>query len=681
MKAFFSALWAAVSLAAFGDAPITSLTTGTSVKLKTDYVPYVDVADKTQARTGTTKKIAPGSLFKSMSGQVNVLAAGATGDGATDDATAFTTAFASGYDILVPTGYSFYLGSHVTVPANTHLRISGTMVGPGGFIFSGSAVVDGGGTVNFTQSTEPRKFQFYQGDISVKDLRFVGSSTSHPWCLVTINDGTSKTITSFLVDGCTAVNCGYFVLREGGAIAGSTVKHAAITRNVMIDTTEADAIEWNDAPGSDVQTLIDSNIIDGVTYTGSGGTGFGIGYAGDYPVPVTMVNPAVGAVISNNTVRRVRAGIHAEYSQRVRISNNSVSMISKSYSPSAGINTAGIDIGGVWDLMVNGNFIVEVDNDLVAGWGILVSGGYASSVYSSNTRNVSILNNVLRNASIYVESQPQTVTTNSITAYEMDKVQDTALIGNRVSNGAMYIRGRGMQTLRGNDVWTSISKLGTNGAFSTKALAIDPAFYFGPWFDSRYRWNLLMEGNNARDEYGVSSFNITAALDDGSIVPGNQLIQATANNFGVNSAYNRFSAVNRTHYIPTNTVPTGPEFVIGDLLISQNGAYKAFVTTGGTSVPASDTYQVYASSTGLLNRGNASSVIWTTAHTMGQRLTLTYSGGATNVIVRKVYFDAGAPNGTYVMEVVSPTTGAACNLSGVLSGTITATYPITVTSY
>jgi hypothetical protein len=356
-------------------------------------------------------------------------------------------------------------------------------------------------------------------------------------------------------------------------------------------------------------------------------------------------------------------------------------MISKSYSPSAGINTAGIDIGGVWDLMVNGNFIAEVDNDLVEGWGILVSGGYASSIYSSNTRNVSIMNNVLRNASIYVESQPQTVTTNSITAYEMDKVQDTALIGNRVSNGAMYIRGRGMQTLRGNDVWASISKLGTNGAFSTKALAIDPAFYFGPWFDSRYRWNLLMEGNNARDEYGVSSFNITAALDDGSIVPGNQLIQATANNFGVNSTYNRFSAVNRTHYIPTNTVPTGPEFVTGDLLISQNGAYKAFVTTGGTSVPASDTYQVYASSTGLLNRGAANSLIWYNTHTAGQRLTLTYSGGATNVIVRKVYIDVSAPNGGYAMEVVSPTTGAACNLSGVLSGTITATYPITVTSY
>lgn len=661
------------------DTPISSLPTATTANPKLDGIPFLDASDKSQSRNGTTKKISPGSLEKIQTGMVNVRAAGAVGDGSTDDATAFTTAFASSYDVLVPAGYTFYLGSHVTVPAGTHLRIAGTVSGPGGFTFSGSARVDGGGTVNFSQDVEPRKFKLYQGDIAIKDLRFVGSSTSHPWCIVTINDGTSKTISSLIVEGCTAINCGYFVLREGGAITGSTVKRATIANNVVVDTTEADAIEWNDAPGSDTQVVITGNIIDGVTYSGAGGTGMGIGYAGDYPVPVTMANPAADAIISNNTVRKARVGIHAEYSKRVRISGNSVSLIAKSYSPAAALNTSGIEAFGVWDLTINGNFVSEVDNDLVQGWGLLIGGGYYASVYSSNTRNAWVGNNVLRNASVYIETQPQTSTANSITAYELDNVQDTALIGNRISNGALYIKGRGMQTLRGNDVWTSISKLGTNGAFSTKALYLDPQFYFGPNFDSRYRWNLIAEGNRAADEYGVSSFGVSSSLDSGSIVAGNQLIQATANNFGVASTYNRFSSANRTHYVSGTNVPYGPEFVTGDLLIGTGGTWKALVTTGGTSVPGTNTYQVYTSASGIIARGGTS-IDWTTTHTVGQRLTLTYSGGSTNVIVRKIYYDFSAPN-NQAIEVVSPTTGAACNLSGVLSGTITATSPITVQTF
>jgi hypothetical protein len=468
-------------------------------------------------------------------------------------------------------------------------------------------------------------------------------------------------------------------LREGGAVSGSTVKRATVANNVVIDTTEADAIEWNDAPGSDYQTVITGNIIDGVTYSGVGGTGMGIGYAGDYPVPVTMANPASDAIISNNTVRKTRVGIHAEYAKRVRISGNSVSLISKSYSPTAGLNTTGIEAFGVWDLMINGNFVSEVNNDLVEGWGLLVGGGYYASVYSSNPRNVWIENNVFRNASVYVETQPQTTTANSITAYELDDIQDTALIGNCISNGVLYVKGLGKQTLRGNDVWASISKLGTNGAFTTKAIYIDPQFYFGPNFDSRYRWNLIVEGNRAADEYGVSSFGISSSLDSSSIVAGNQLIQATANNFGIASAYNRVASVNRTHYVNGENVPHGPEFVTGDVLIGIGGNWKAIVTAGGTSVPEANTYQVYAASAGIINRASAS-IDWTATHTVGQRVTLNYSGGSTNVIVRKVYYDFSAPN-SQVLEVVSPTTGAPCNLFGIGSGTITATNPMSVQTF
>jgi hypothetical protein len=370
-----------------------------------------------------------------------------------------------------------------------------------------------------------------------------------------------------------------------------------------------------------------------------------------------------------------------EYSNRVRVSGNTVSTIDPSYSPNVSTPVSAIDLYGVWDCMVNGNAVTDVTGDMVTHAGIGVGGGYSGSSYVTSARNVYIIGNTLRNASISVTTTPQTTTANGVTAWELSNVQMSAIENNTIHNGGIYFKGRGTVAIRGNNAMVSIAKAGTAGAYFTTALYINPAFYFDTNFDSRYRFQLVLENNSCRDEFGNASFQITSALDDGSIVAGNQRILATGNNFGISSSYNRFSPVNRTHYINGSSVPYGPEFAAGDLLINTTGSYKAIVTTGGTSVPGADTYQVYGSSTGLLARQSGNTNAWSTTHMMGQKLTLTYSGGSTNVICQRIYIDAGAPNGNWVMEVVSPTTGAACNLSGVLSGTITATNPISVNSY
>ena len=681
MKAFFSALWAAFGLAALGDAPITSLTTGTSVKLKTDFVPYVDVADKTQARTGTTKKISPGSLFKSMSGVVNVVAAGATGDGSTDDTSSINTALGSGSEVVFPSGYTFNIAGQVTVPDGVHVHINGTITGSGNITCSGSVTMDGGGSFTMTQGADPRKIKVLQGTAVFRDLHFNGTSGDHPWCVIIYDDGTGKTVDSFTADGLTSSKCGYLVAREGRGFSGGTVKRAIITRCIAIDTAESDGITWNDTTGTDSSLLIDGCIVDGVTYSGTGFNGFGIAIAGYGTLPAVMNNSMLDAVVSNCTVRRCFSGIHAEYTKRLRVSGNTVSQIDPSYTPNVSTPVSAIDLYGVWDGTVNGNSVSEVTGDMVAHAGIGVGGGSSGSSYVTSARNIYVIGNTLRNASIAITTTPQTTTANGVTAWELSDVQMTAIENNTIHNGGIYYKGRGTVAIRGNNAMLNLSKAGATGTYVQTALYINPAFYFDTNFDSRYRFQLVLENNNCRDEFGNSSFAVSSALDDGSIVPGNQRVIATGNNFGISSSYNRESAVNRTHYITGSLVPYGPEFVTGDLLINTAGSYKAIVTAGGTQVPGADTYQVYNSATGLLARQAGNTNNFPGTHIMGQKLTLTYSGGSTNVIVQRIYNDGSAPNGGQVIEVVSPTTGAICNLSGVGSGTISATYPITVTSY
>lgn len=686
MKAFFSALWAAFGLSALGDSPITSLTTGTSVGLKTDFIPYVDVADKSQARTGTTKKIAPGSLYKSLSGVVNVLAAGAVGDGVADDTAAINTAMASGYEVVFPTGYTFYIGSAVSVPTNEIVHINGTVTGPGNFVCADSVTFDGGGKVTMTQGSDNRKIKAYSGAITVRDLHFIGTSSDNPSAVVIVSDGAARTVTSLIVEGCRTVNWGDLVAHEGldsGNVAnGSIVKRAIIRGNHMYNTLQGDAITWNATQGTDTDLLIDGNVIDTVNSSSGGYSGFAIGIAGSGGAAANFATVSSDIVIVNNIIRNVRTGIHVEFAKRVKISGNLVYNISTNYSTGSNIGQNGIEVAAIWDSVITDNFVSDVGNDWIGHYfGIASSGGYTNSTYTASVRNNYISRNTLRNASVYLESIPLVTNSNGNTAYELSDPPIMSFEGNAVNNGCVYVKGRGTVTLRNNNISANIAKIGDPSTFAAYALYVDPQFYFGAAFDSRNRALFVIEGNNARDEYGNASFGASSYFDDtGTLLYGNQRTLATGNNFPVYSAHNIANSVNRTHYVNAAALPKGIDLVKGDLIISTNAGYKALVIVSGSSVPASDTYQVYSAATGLINRNTGNANDWELTHMMGQRLTLTYSGGSTNVIMRRLYNDAGAPN-TQVIEVVSPTTGGVCNLTGVGSGTITATYPVTVTSY
>ncbi len=681
MKRLLSILLLVIARVAFGaDAKVSDLNSATSVNPQYDVVPFVEYGDKTMSSKGTTKKISAGVLIKGALGIVNVRAAGAAGDGSTDDTDAINAAMASGTDVLFPPGYTFRIDGTVTVPAYEHVRVEGTISGIGNIVCSGSVTIDGGGNFTMSNGPDPRKLQVTSGKIDISRVHFFGTSTDHPYCITVMDHGSASDIQRFHVYDCSAYQCAYFVIRQGVVASSSIANRAMINGNIITSTMNSDAISWDCTPGTDSNVTIEANIIDGVSSTLTTGAGLGIDVSGYSPLPAHMSSTISDVRIVNNSVTHAAQGIHVEYVNRCMISGNSVFDLSVTNTPNiSGALSAGILAIGTWNATIQCNVVERIYLDAAPGMGIGVFGGYPVSGESNVPRNTTVSNNTLTDASLYIETQPLTSSDGFNTPYELTDPPILAVEGNVTRNGMCYIKGRGTQTIRNNSFSAKLAKIALAGGFAAKTLFLEPIPYFSDTYASVYRYALICENNNARDEFGTSSFGISTNFDSSSTIQGNAKLIATGNNFGFSTAFNQSNPVNRIHYFTGTNVPFGIEYATGDLLISTTGAAKFFISAGGTSCPGSDTFKVYSTPTlGLIVRGDASSVNLNTSHMFGQRITL---GGTTAAVIRRIYYDASAPNGGIVMELVNPTTGAVLDLTAVSNATITATNPLTAVSY
>lgn len=680
MKRFLSIWILVLARVAFGaDAKVSDLNSATSVNPQLDVVPFVEYGDKTMSSKGTTKKITAGTFIKGALGVVNVRAAGAVGDGSTDDTTPINLAMASGKCVLFPVGYTFLINGTVTVPDGVHVILAGTLSGTGNISCSGSVIWDGGGSFMMQQGSDARKLQVTTGSIDINGINFYGVDYNNPYCITIMDNGSGSTITRFRAVNCSAYKCSYFVIRQGAVGSASVVKSAIVANNFLTETRNSDAILFNTTPGTDGDIVITGNVINRVTSTLSSPAGCGIDVAGISPLPANMTATIHDVLIANNMLTGMAQGIHIEYINRVTVTGNHIYDINLTNSPSSGLLPYGIMDFGTWNATITGNYIEKIARDSEIGGGIGLAGGYPSGGESNVPRNTTINGNTLDDASIYVETQPMSVTDGWTAAYELTNPPIMTLEGNNVRNGTVYVKGRGTQSIRNNSISANLAKLALAGAYTTKALYLAPAPYFSSSYASVSRFLLTIENNNARDEYGNSSFGTTGDFDYG--FQGNAKLIANGNNFDLGTTFNQSNPVNRTHYITGTNVPYGPEYIKGDVLISPASSVKFIITVGGTYCPASDTYQVYSTPTlGLIARGS-SSIDWTTKHMVGQKITLTWGGGSKNAIVRRVFNDGVAPYGGLAMEIVDVSTGAVVDLTSASSGTITATNPLTAVAF
>ena len=135
---------------------------------------------------------------------------------------------------------------------------------------------------------------------------------------------------------------------------------------------QGDAIELNVVP-NDRDILIANNNLSQINNTLSQPFwGIGIGIAGvAYSDAFPDGEVAQNFVIEGNTISGARQGIHVESGKSFTIQNNALNDISSSYSPNAGLETAGIVTYGSAQFTIENNTIARHD----MGPGILIAPG------------------------------------------------------------------------------------------------------------------------------------------------------------------------------------------------------------------------------------------------------------------------------------------------------------------
>lgn len=597
-----------------------------------------------------------GPQARAATSQLSVLSFGARGDGVTDDSAAFTKGLASASQLNMPLyvpNQSFKVGSTVVATNAVTLVNDGTLLISGQMFFR-NGLTWRGGTVVGSAGADPRKIVLQGGIVDITGGTFIG-----PVHMLTFNP--TKTMGPVTISKNNFQSNNFAVLREDQPFKITNILFSANT----IRNAQQDGFQWNNVAGADRNGSVVDNLVDTVTYAGSSFGGMALCLAGYTGAPVDVNNCASDWIFANNTIVNSTAGIHVEYSTRVKVVGNRISHLRQSYSPTHnGAN--GIELYGLVNCDIVGNTVTDVEFDPGDNnWGIVLTGGYNPG-WVQSSRDVRLLANTLSDANLYADCYAQS---SGAAEDQLTNPPQLTVVNNTVQNGKYRINGWANITIGGN--------YGRNAAGRQVGDFNFAAFKVAGLFDPRYRDSITIVNNDLLDDLGYPAVAILNLNDVG--VNNNIQITAHGNSFPVTSTSMPMGYSNRTFWTTNDTFPAGMQFVTGDTVM----AYTPTITngwqvvSGGSQSLTDDYYDIYTASTGTLIRSATNNNAWLNpgGHYYGQRVKLS-NGGVTPIygVVRRAYYDSTAPYGAGNMIQLCDTNGAVLNLSTALTtnGTLTA---------
>lgn len=359
----------------------------------------------------------------------NIRDFGATGNGTSDDSTAFNSAMTAlnaqgGGTLYLPVGD--YNLNHVATPMYDNITIQGE-----GF---GSILRNfDGGTYTGINNLTWRNFKIYgyryiwntSSSLLFEDIDFEnydptgGSTQSSRFCQFTNSQDVS-------VIRVKAVNCQYAVWSGDGSGGSQTSQNKNIrVEGCYFENTEnySYPAAVNIADGADI--VVTNNIIKGFNHT-SGNSGYGV-YQGD-----NTAFKAERIVVTGNTIDDCGMGVRIHSAGNITISNNVINMVIANSNCIANDGDADpVDASTPENCTISGN--------VVDGGDITWVGVY---------KNVSITGNVVRNANRGINSYNSgagdyieylTIASNTISNCQQSGImlQDTSVasvIGNTITN-------------------------------------------------------------------------------------------------------------------------------------------------------------------------------------------------------------------------------------------------------
>lgn len=292
---------------------------------------------------------------------------GASAD--SDSAQSFINAAASKLLRLRP-GATYRVTTPVTLPKGTTLEGNGATIQ---LLAQGQIIATDGCTIQSTRFVNGNTVGFVGGEraitvqgenVTVEHNTFAGQDYRHGVVIERSGGGSC--------DHCTIrhnrfTNTAYGILKQGGPTSlPCTAHYLKIHDNTFKTVRRGDAIELN--AGSDHDILIESNIIDDVAGLSTSYAGFGIAVAGLTGYSAPEEDRFRRCTIANNIITNVeKAGIHAEVSARIQISNNHVEQVSASRL-TTGI---GIVVYGSINCTIQNNTIYQFQTGILDGIGYL----------------------------------------------------------------------------------------------------------------------------------------------------------------------------------------------------------------------------------------------------------------------------------------------------------------------
>lgn len=616
----------------------------------------VDVTGTNRGTCFVTTDNATMAWVRRDRGALSVVDFGTKSDGSTDDQVIVQDAVNSAQEIIFPFGITTRVGtgsgSAITVPANRVLHIRGSISGPAYWKFSGTTLVDGGGTVLLGYDIEPRKMQFFGGNVVVRDCRFVGVGAG--WALNVHKDAA---IASFTADRCWFENCQAGVLREAYVTNAVNTNLYCLRGRVMNCTftnMTQNGADWEPCLGDKSVEYLDNTLSKiAWLYTGSNGFGgFALAVAGwNYDPNGNEALQLRRITVSGNNINGARLGIHVEYCSDASIQNNRFADIDESYGTTTGGGvyfpdpvTAAIEVYGCKRWNVTGNVGGSVRSTTTGRYAIFSSGHYADS-----DRYV-IANNVFDEGDIYGELMPKF---NGATWPDGVNMPIATLQNNVLHNGGLYLVGRGNWNLIGNTL---------RGRWGQNALTMDLQSYFSSGLQGNIRNLLVLKNNTAINPMGGASYSFSTFND-----PDNQsnfVVEASGNNFPVTSTSQAAKSAGTVYY-SYGGVPYGRTFQAGDVVLdtSQRPPRPILITAAGSRSAPSD----YCNATGTnAARGyvGAATLAWGSGgyHQAGQMVQVTGVPGTVTGMIDSIFIDSYS--GYTVARLVDPTTGIPLNLTG-----------------
>ena len=564
-------------------------------------------------------------------------------------------------DITFPLGTTTKLGTGggnaIDVPAGRQIHIKGTITGPDYFRFSGSAVVDGGGTISLSGGIEPRLLQFLGGDVCVRDLAIVG--TGGEFALYVDK---SASMNSFTVDRCRIEKVQIGVLREAWSMSSPNpfyeVKKARIA-NCTFTNIYAIGGDWEPNLGDGSVDILD-NRFDWIHFQYNGSNGYG-GYA--FAVAGWLpdnwgneTNQLHKITFRGNVVSRARIGLHAEYCTDVEFADNHFKDIDEGYGTVStntltfpGGITAAIELFGCQRAIVSANTFAQISG--ANRYAVFAGFGWSGSEPQAGMDRLIIANNVAETGDIYATMMPRVVpTTNFPNGLVIPR---TALTGNITHDGRISIQGRGQWTLLNNYA---------RAPWGQTALTIDLDPYFSSTLQSQLRMPVTIQGNIAINPIGVPSYAFSDFADADN--QSNLTITANGNNFPVQSPSQKAQNAG-TVYFSTNGVPFGFTFNKGDIILdtSKRPPKTILVTKGGSRSYPGDYCNAQPATNAVKGWVSAASFPWAEGgyHHMGQLVRITGTPGTVTGMISDLFVDSATSS--YVARIINPSTGLPLNLT------------------